>query len=84
MATLKYVRTEKGEIIAFPEYKCHADYAHLKPISAGFIEMYHDEFGRLRYRCFGESVSLRIASKEQEDTALLMKKLERQELYSFF
>ncbi|TXC81330.1 hypothetical protein [Luteibaculum oceani] len=84
MATLKYIRTKEGEIIAFPEYKCHAEYAHLNPISAGFIEMYHDESGHLRFRCFGESVSLKIVSKEREDTELLNKKIVKKELYSFF
>ena len=68
---VKYIRTREGKIIAFPTYISHADYLEYCPVSAGFIEISHSENGRLEWKCFGNSISLGLDSKEAEDTLLL-------------
>ncbi|TXC81329.1 hypothetical protein [Luteibaculum oceani] len=70
MATLKYVRTENGKIVAFPMHHSHSDYKTLRPISAGFIEVNRGAKGTLVWKCYGYSISLDLPSK-QEDTFIL-------------
>lgn len=64
-----------NEIIIFPEVLEHSDFAHLKPISAGFC--YVDE---KTVKCFGESISLKLKSME-DDSALATKQLFRESYY---
>lgn len=71
----KYVRFDNGYadiILAFPHFVEHESVSGPGTVvSAGFIEF--DAEGR-RYRCFGESVSLGLAARE-EDSTLASKQL---------
>ncbi len=59
----KYVMTDKGPILFGPAYK-HSDFAHLKPTSAGFVNL---DGGPTTY---GESMSLNMAPGE-DDAAII-------------
>ena len=75
---MKYVTFSSGIkefIIPFPEYITHSELAEsverlsdgiLKPISAGFIG---------NGRCYGDSISLNMDSRGQDDTELLIRLL---------
>ena len=66
----KYVRLEQyNEIIIFPEIIQHSDFISMKPISAGFCYVHSD-----KVVCFGESISLRLKSKE-DDTLIATKQI---------
>ena len=65
MQKMKYVRLEQYDsFIFFPEVINHSTFKDLKPISAGFCFI-----GDTGVKCFGESFSLMLPSK-QEDTKL--------------
>lgn len=71
----KYIRTKDNFIIVFPELIQHSEFKHLEPVSAGFISIYPDKDDKLflpflNCKCYGESVSLNLKSKEDEDTKL--------------
>ena len=58
----KYVRLEEyDEIIIFPQIIQHSDFKNMNPISAGFCYIHKD-----KVVCFGESISLRLSSKEDD------------------
>lgn len=62
----KYVRLkEYDSFIFFPEVIEHSRFKYLNPISAGFCYLNEDNV----VKCFGESVSLNLGSKE-DDTIL--------------
>jgi hypothetical protein len=64
----KYVRLKKyDEIIIFPVIIDHSDFKNFGVISAGFCYVEKDQV-----LCFGESVSLKLKSKE-EDTDIATK-----------
>ena len=66
----KYVRLkEYDQIIIFPMIIEHADFINMNPISAGFC--YVDD---KKISCFGNSVSLRLDSKE-DDTFIATKQI---------
>jgi hypothetical protein len=67
---LKYVRIGRyNEIIIFPIVIEHSDFKHLEPISAGFCYIDQDKVS-----CFGESVSLKLESME-DDTFMATKQV---------
>ena len=58
----KYVRLKDyDEIIIFPQIIQHSRFRGMDPISAGFCHVQKD-----KVVCFGESVSLRLKSKEDD------------------
>lgn len=61
----KYVKTENGEIIMFPETIMHSDFKKFNPISAGFCHIRHD---KKTVECYGESISLRLNSDPKKDS----------------
>ena len=66
----KYVRLkEYDEIIIFPQIIQHSDFKSMNPISAGFCHIHKD-----KVVCFGESISLRLSSKE-DDTLTATKQI---------
>jgi len=66
----KYVRLkEYDEIIIFPQIIQHSDFIGMNPISAGFCYIHKD-----KVVCFGESISLRLSSKE-DDTLMATKQI---------
>lgn len=67
----KYVRLKRyDEIIIFPQILEHSEFKNLGVISAGFCYIEKD-----KVLCFGESVSLRLKSNEEEDTKLATKQI---------
>jgi len=71
----KYVITEHGEIIVFPEIIQHSRFKHFNPISAGFISFGLNEEGNPTCSCYGESYSLNLTSKPVEDTIIAKQQL---------
>lgn len=69
MQQQKYVRTEAGEIIIFPETITHSELKWLRKItSAGFCRI----VGGSKVICYGESVSLNLkASPDDSNLATL-------------
>lgn len=61
----KYIKTQDGEIILFPEIMQHKEFKHFTPISAGFFHISAD----YEVQCYGESISLNLKSDE-EDTKI--------------
>jgi hypothetical protein len=70
MPKAKYIKTREKDIIVFGEIMLHSDFKHMNPISAGFIYFGIDEDGNPTCKCHGESISLGLASDEEEDTEL--------------
>lgn len=71
----KYVITEHGEIIVFPEIIQHSKFRNFNPISAGFISFGLNEKGNPTCSCYGESYSLKLKSNPQDDTKLAIRQL---------
>lgn len=80
---LKYVIDEYKNVAVFSPTATHADVArtmHGKPIAAGFIRFgigtVVEDGERVAYaNCFGESISLNIKSRGQEDADLIIGEL---------
>ena len=77
---LKYVIDEYKNVTVFSPSATHADIAramHGKPIAAGFIRMESltTVTGGPYIRCFGESISLNIKSRGQEDVDIITSEL---------
>lgn len=74
----KYIVTDGGHMVVFSELIQHSRFSGLDPISAGFISIYakKDENGHAipTVSCYGESISLRLPSRE-EDTAIAEKQI---------
>jgi hypothetical protein len=70
MPKAKYIKTKEREIIVFGDIMQHSDFRHENPVSAGFIYFGIDEDGNPTCSCHGESISLGLASDEEEDTRL--------------
>ena len=75
MARAKYIKTKDKEIIVFGEIMVHSDFKNMNPISAGFISFGINEEGNPTCSCYGESISLRLPSDEEEDTFLAQSQL---------
>jgi len=71
----KYVITEHGEIIVFPELIQHSTFRNFNPISAGFIYFGLNEDGNPTCSCYGDSVSLNLKSRPEDDTKLAIRQL---------
>lgn len=71
----KYVITEHGEIIVFPELIQHSKFRNFNPISAGFISFGLNEKGNPTCSCYGESYSLNLESKPEGDTKIAKEQL---------
>lgn len=72
MSKVKYIKTEKNQIIIFSEYHQHSEFKKFNPISAGFV--YFDvgtKNGELICKCYGESVSLKLKADEEIDEELV-------------
>jgi len=75
MPKAKYIKTKNNDIIVFGEQMMHSDFKHMNPISAGFIYFGINKEGNPTCSCHGESISLRLASDEEEDTFLAQSQL---------
>ncbi len=64
----KYIKTKGGDIIVFSEAMFHNEFQSKNPVSAGFIKFYVNKEGEMDCRCYGQSVSLGLASDEEDDT----------------
>ncbi len=72
----KYIISDSGLPMVFSELQTHADVARnifgSNPIiGAGFVHVNHEG----EYQCYGESVSLRVKSRGEEDSKILNKML---------
>lgn len=74
MSRSKYIKTKNGEIIVFSEAMFHSDFRSMNPVSAGFISFGINKDGHPTCSCFGESISLRLVSDE-EDTEIAQHQL---------
>lgn len=64
---LKYIKTQKKEIIVFPESLGHDDFKELRPVSAGFLNIsYSPKQDKIIYTCYGKSKSLGLESHEED------------------
>lgn len=65
---VKYIRTKNDDIIVFSATIMHKEFIDWQPKSAGFIQFYVAD-GKQTCHCYGESISLGLASDE-DDTGL--------------
>jgi len=77
----KYVMTENNVIIVFPELLQHSDFKHFNPISAGFISFGVNKDGNHSCSCYGESISLGLKSRPNEDTIIAKRQLNMMDEY---
>ena len=70
LPTAKYIRTKEDQIVIFSASLQHKTFAYLFPISAGFVMFGVDSNALPTITCYGESISLFISSRPEEDTAL--------------
>ena len=75
MSRVKYIRTTDNEIIVFSELQQHSEFKNFKPISAGFIAFGIGKDGNPDCSCYGESISLRLKSNEEDDTRLARRQI---------
>lgn len=71
----KYVITSNNEIIIFPELLQHSEFRCFEPISAGFISFGVNKQGNPTCSCYGESISLGLSSRPEEDTNIAKRQL---------
>jgi hypothetical protein len=71
----KYVVTNEGTIIVFPELLQHSEFRRFEPISAGFISFGVNKEGNPTCSCYGESISLGLKSNPEEDTIIAKRQL---------
>ena len=75
MFQTKYIRTQRNEIICFPDTIVHSEFSDFKPVSAGFIIIDTNQLtGEPICKCYGESVSLGLKSLD-EDSALAKRQI---------
>jgi hypothetical protein len=67
---IKYIRSSDNQIIVFPETLQHSDFKHFNPVSAGFIDFGVNNHQNPSCYCHGESISLNLKSRYEEDTLL--------------
>lgn len=73
MTVMKYVRLkEMNQIIIFSNTIVHSTFAHLNPVSAGFI--FFDTTKR-KAVCYGESFTLGLSSVPEIDSELATRQL---------
>jgi len=72
MANVKYIRSKNNRIIVFSELQQHSEFKMFEPISAGFISFGIGEDRNPDCSCYGESVSLKL--KSREDDSMLAKR----------
>jgi len=72
---MKYVVFDSLRFVIFPDFVSHDTFAHLKPTSAGYVKFSTeiDEWGEeaIIANCYGDSFSLKIESKKEEDNRVL-------------
>jgi hypothetical protein len=71
MNNVKYIKTQRNEIIVFSENITHSEFKHFSPKSAGFICFGISETGGLSCTCYGRSDSLGMSS-DPNDNKLAM------------
>jgi hypothetical protein len=71
----KYIVTKDNAIIVFSDLFQHSDFRSHGPISAGFISIGATDKHKPTIECYGESISLNLKSREEEDTALARKQI---------
>lgn len=83
MARVKYIKTDKNQIIAFSHLLQHSDFKHFNPVSAGFICIGIQVGGRrgITCVCYGESISLDLKADEQIDAELAFKQILGMDFY---
>lgn len=67
---MKYITFEDGNFVIFSEGMVHADVAtqmRKKPLSAGFVSITASSSKGLFVHCYGQSLSLGIRSREQDN-----------------
>ncbi len=57
----------------------HSDFKRFDPISAGFISFGINKQGNPTCGCFGESISLNMKSRPEEDTVIAKRQLNMQD-----
>ena len=72
----KYVITENKKIIVFSELLQHSEFKNFNPISAGFISFGVNKQGNPSCSCYGESISLGLKSRPEEDTIIAKRQLD--------
>jgi hypothetical protein len=75
MNRVKYIITKAGEIIVFPELLQHSEFRHFEPVSAGFISFGVNKMGNPSCHCYGESISLNLQSRGEQDTKIAKRQL---------
>jgi hypothetical protein len=74
MSNVKYIKTSDNQIIVFSECLQHSIFKNLSPVSAGFIAFNVNTEGDIDCKCYGESISLKLKSDEN-DTLLARKQI---------
>lgn len=75
MNEIKYIITKDDRIIVFSELFLHSDFKRFEPKSAGFISIGVDKEGKPTCSCYGESISLGLKSRIEEDTKIAKRQL---------
>lgn len=74
MAKVKYIRTQDNRIIVFSDRQQHSEFKMFNPISAGFISFGTGDDRNPDCSCYGESISLKLKSME-DDSALAKRQI---------
>lgn len=66
MNRVKYIITSDGSAVVFSAAISHDRFKRLNPTSAGFVDFFVNDKGRMDCTCFGDSFSLGIGSDESD------------------
>lgn len=67
---VKYIKTDQDEIVVFRHTIEHSEFKKWNPVSAGFIAFGADGKSDPTCNCYGESISLKLKSDPEVDSAL--------------
>lgn len=70
---MKYIVFQSDEFVLFPEYQEHSSMVGDRiPVSAGFCSIYKNSNDTELYvNCYGKSHSLKLSSREEEDSEII-------------
>ena len=66
MNRVKYIIASDGSAVVFSAAISHDTFKHLNPTSAGFVNFFVNDEGKIDCTCFGDSYSLGIGSQESD------------------
>lgn len=69
---LKYIIYDGYQVLLFPCFTNHSDFASFNPERAGIVQLITDEDGDLEIFCSGRCLSLNLESSQKKDASIIL------------